>query len=104
MTDEQDNIVWVASFDICKKNFAFCIEEFDEDALLSIKNIPKNLRYNANGTPTQKMSEILKEVYMNGKIILHKNFDLTKNCNPKEKLDPETFHNMVDVLDHFVEY
>ena len=33
--------------------------------------------------------------------ILHKNLDLTENCDPKLKLDPETFHNMIDELDKY---
>ena len=40
----------------------------------------------------------------NGKTILHKNLDLTENCDPKAKLDPETFHNMNDTLDEYLEY
>lgn len=87
-----------------KKNFAFCIEEFSKSDLLSIKNIPSTKRYNEDGTPTPKMQEILDQVCANGKIILHKNLDLTENCDPKAKLDPETFHNMIDALDNYVNY
>jgi hypothetical protein len=50
------------------------------------------------------MNEILEEVFSNGKIILHKNLDLTKNCDAKVKLDPESFHNMTDVLNEHREY
>lgn len=95
---------YICSFDIGKKNFAFCIEEFDKDTLTQIKNIPLTRRYNPNGTPTIEMEAILQKVYKEGKIILHENLDLTKNCDPKKKLDPETFHNMVDVLERYTEY
>ena len=91
----------VASFDIGKKNFAFCIEEFDKKNLIGIENIPAGRRYNADGTLTPEMEELLQRVFSNGKIILHANVDLTKNCDPKQKLDPETFHNMTDVLDEY---
>jgi hypothetical protein len=50
------------------------------------------------------MQKILDQVFLNGKIILHKNLDLTENCDPKLKLDPETFHNMIDELDKYAEY
>ena len=72
--------------------------------MLKIKNISTAKRYNINGTPTKEMQTILDEVFSNGTIILHKNLDLTKNCDPKCKLDPETFHNMVDVLDTYASY
>lgn len=98
------DLVWVASFDIGKINFAFCIEEFDKKELLEIQNIPKSMRYNADGTATKVFAEILEQVFANGKIIIHKNLNLTKNCDPKKKLDPETFQNMVDVLDEYKEY
>jgi len=87
-----------------KKNFAFCIEEFSRKELLKIKNIPASKRYNSDGTPTAKMQEILDQVCANGQIILHKNLNLTENCDPKAKLDPETFHNMIDELDKYVDY
>lgn len=100
MTD----IIYLASFDLGKKNFAFCIEEINKKDLLLINNIPSTKRYKEDGTPTPKMQEILDQVCANGKIILHKNLDLTENCNPKAKLDPETFHNMNDALDKYVTF
>lgn len=87
-----------------KKNFAFCIEEFSKSELLAIKNIPSTQRYNSDGTPTKKMQHILDQVFANGRIVLHKNLNLTENCDPKVKLDPETFHNMIDALDKYAEY
>jgi hypothetical protein len=98
-----DNI-YIASIDIGKKNFAFCIEEFSKKELLNIKNIPFNQRYKEDGTSTPKMKKILDEIFSNGKVIFYDNLDLTQNCDPKCKLDPETFHNMIDALDKHVEY
>lgn len=92
---------YIASFDIGKKNFAFYIEKFDPVKLRCLKNIPKERRYNPNGTPTKEMEQLLNEVYLNGETILHKNLDLTENCNPKEQLDPEIYHNMIDVLNRY---
>lgn len=99
-----NNLIRVASFDIGKKNFAFYIEEFDRSKLMKINNIPSSERYNCNGTPTAKMQQIIEQICSNGTTILHKNLDLTKNCDKNINLDPETFHNMNDVLDEYLDY
>jgi len=102
MSDESS--IWIASFDIGKKNFAFYIEEFDKDDIMDLPVIPKAKRYNPDGTPTSAFSDVLDEVCMNGKNILFSNNDLTNNCDKKAYLDPETFHNMTDLLDIYVDY
>ena len=91
----------IASFDIGKKNFSFYVEEYDEK--LEYEKIPNSKKYNADGTPTEQFEEILNKVYLNGEKILLENVDITEGCDPKAKLDPETFHNMTDVLDHYSE-
>ena len=96
--------VWICSVDIGKKNFAFYVEEINLKDMKKIKNIPKLRRYNINGTPTAGMEKILGQVCMNGKTILHKNSDLTNNCRPGKKLDPETLYNCNDLLDLYGEY
>ncbi len=87
-----------------KKNFAFYVEEMYHKQLSSLKNIPLKDRYNIDGTPTTAMQNLLDQVCMNGKTILHTNSDLTKNCKKGSYLDPETFHNMTDLLDSYSEY
>jgi len=99
-----ENIVWVASFDIGKKNFAFYIEEFDKSKIMNLPFIPNIKRYNANGTVTPEFSKIVNNVCINGKSILFKNTDLTKGCTNNSYLDPETYHNMTDLLDKYVNY
>ena len=94
----------ICSIDIGKKNFAFYIEEIDNESLLSIQNIPKENRYHLNGTPTQDFKNILKQVWTNGKTILFKNNDLTKNCKKGTYLDTEVYHNMIDLLDQHGTY
>jgi hypothetical protein len=94
----------IASFDIGKKNFSFCIEQFDIDELSSLPNIPEKNRYNPDGTTTQDFQEILDLVFSNGHLILHKNIDLTKNCDSKMTLDPESYHNMITELDKYHEH
>lgn len=101
---EQDNILWVASFDMGKKNFAFYIEEFKKNHLQTLTKIPKSQRYNDDGSPTQEFEEILDKVYTNGEKILFKVVDLTNNCKKGSYLDPETFYNMTEVLDRYSEY
>lgn len=99
---------YIASFDLGKKNFAFCIEEVEtknfENLKKELKKIPNNQRYNEDGTPSKKIEKILDEVYKSGKLYLYKNLDLTENCDPKKKLDPETFFNMIDELDKYSDY
>jgi hypothetical protein len=98
------DIIWIASFDIGKKNFAFYIEETNITSLLNLDNIPKINRYNPDGTTTPSFEKLIKNICVNGKTILFKNNDLTKNCNKKSYLDPETFHNMTDLLDKYKKY
>jgi hypothetical protein len=98
------NIVTLASFDIGKKNFSWCVEEFDQTELLELENIPVSKRYNLDGSPTLEMQKLLDQVCMNGRIVSHENIDLTEGCDPKKKLDPLTFHNMIEVLDRFAEF
>jgi len=93
----------LASFDIGKKNFAFYIEEFDDRELEKIENLPMSERYNSDGTCTEDFQKIIQAVTSNGKTILHKNTDLTVNCNNNIKLDPESFFNMNKVLDLYHE-
>ena len=102
--EKKSNTIWCASFDIGSVNFAFYIEEVDYEDLSKIKNIPNKTRYNVDGTPTSDMQNILKEVYKNGKTILHINSDISKNCVKGKQLDQNTFHNMTDLLDSYSEY
>jgi hypothetical protein len=98
------NMIRVLSVDVGKVNFSFLIEEFDSNELLRIKNVPKTKRYNPDGTATEDFQEVLEQVFSNGKIILHKNLDLTENCDSKKTLDPETYYNMNEALDEYDEY
>ena len=97
-------MIRVCSIDIGKKNFAFYIEEIDNEALLSIQTIPKENRYHLNGTPSEEFKSILKRVWSNGKTILFQNNDLTKNCKKGAYLDTEVYYNMIDLLDSHGSY
>jgi hypothetical protein len=100
---EQD-LIWVASFDIGKINFSFYIEEMDRNRLKSLQKIPSSQRYNLNGTTTEIFSRVVDDVCMEGRAILFKNSNLTEGCVKGKYLDPETFHNMTDLLDEHKEY
>jgi len=99
-----NNIIWIASFDIGKKNFCFYIEEINLPELLSIQILPIDKRYNNDGTPTQDFIINLEHIYKNGKVILLENIDLTQNCNPKLYLDFNIFYNINNLLDSYENY
>ena len=96
--------LWIASFDIGKKNFSFYIEECNKEELLTIPNITKNNRYCGNSTPTPNFATLLDKVYKNGQKILLENVDLTKDTNKDLYLDSLIFHNMTKLLDYYIEY
>ena len=75
------------AFDIGKKNFAFVMEEIDDEKLRKIENIPKKERYNKDGTCTQRFQEILQQLYSSGKVLMVENIDLTYDCDKKKYLD-----------------
>ena len=99
-----ENKIWIASFDIGKINFAFYIEEIDKEYLINIKNISKLKRYKPDGTCTTEFSEILDNIFKNGKKILLKNFNISQNIDKKKYFDLEICHNMIDILDQYKEY
>lgn len=98
----------IASFDIGKKNFCFCIEEVDisENDLKDFKQQFKNIKvkYNKDGTLSEDMEIALSDFIQRGRVVLYKNSDITQNCNPHVDLDVETFYNMNDLLDQYKEY
>lgn len=96
------------SIDIGKKNFCFYIEEISDEHLSSLQKLPeknpvKEKRYNEDGTPTEVMTEILREVGVSGKTLLHINQDLTKGTDTKKYLDKAVYYNMVTHLDNYKE-
>lgn len=96
--------VWVASFDIGKKNFAFCIEEFSITDLEGIENIHRNERYHKDGTLKVPFAKIVHRVCSTGKIIMLEHFDLTENTKLEKSLDPMVLMNLTVFLDQYKEY
>ena len=91
----------IIAFDIGKKNFAFVMEEVDDEKLKNITNIPKKERYNKDGTCTEKFTQILQQVYSSANILMVENIDLTYDCNPKKYLDPKIYLNMITEMDKY---
>lgn len=90
----------IASFDIGKRNFSFCVEEVTPGDL-KVKFPNARDRFLSDGTPSVKMHSCIDMVCSQGKIVVHENLDLTQNCDKRKKLDPETFHNFTDVLQKY---
>jgi hypothetical protein len=97
-------LIWVASFDIGKKNFAFYIEECNKKELGNVECLPYSERYHLDGTPTETFTQIINQVCINGKMILFENVDLTTGTNKDYYLDTAIFHNMTDVLNKYTMY
>lgn len=93
--------MYIASFDIGKVNFAFCIEKVDEEKLSKINSIPKTKRYNKDGTVTPAFETIIDSVCTEGEIVLHKNLNLTEGCSADKYLEDIVFLNMYSVLDKY---
>ena len=85
----EDEIIWIASFDIGKCNFAFCVEEINLSLLKSINNIKKEDRYNIDGTCQLKFESLLKNIYLSGKCILLRNYDLTEGTDKDKYFDTD---------------
>lgn len=92
--------MFCASFDIGKKNFSFYVEEFQHCTTMDFT--PNLKKYNEDGTPTPEYQLIIDSHCLNGTRVLLENIDITDGCDPSVKLDPETFHNMTDILDKYV--
>jgi len=97
-----ENKIWCASFDIGKKNFSFYVEEMDLEYIETIADVSPKLKYNNNGSPTEVFIGLLDHLFTDGKTILLENVDITANCDKKVTLDPETFHNMTEILDKYI--
>jgi len=96
--------MWIASFDIGKLNFAFYVEEVDEDELKKIENIEKSKRYNSNGSCSAEFNTLLEKVYLSGKKILLCNYDLTENTSKDKYYDKDICYNMNECLDTYSDY
>ena len=95
------NIKYIVSFDIGKKNFAFCISKIYMNKVNKLDKIIKKERYNKDGTPTEKFQKVIDKLYKCSKIEIMRNLDLTEGCDKKKYLDDKTYLNLIDVLDEY---
>jgi hypothetical protein len=97
--------VWIASFDIGSKNFAFYIEEFDRDIYETIKFPPVSRRYNPDGTCTSIFQIEIDKMIAKSRTVLFKNTDISGGKSYKSNLmNEELFNRMYDLLDKYKPY
>ena len=94
--------MWIASFDIGKKNFSFYIEEINQDLTKKKCNIDPKNRFNKDGTLTEEFSDFMDDLCLNGKKVLLSNNDITDGS--KNYIDYNMYHNMTDLLDKYETY
>jgi hypothetical protein len=75
--------MFIASFDIGKKNLAFCVEKFDQNVI--------------------DENTIIDDMCKTGEIVCFENKSLMKNCDTKKYLDTEVFHNLTKLFDENME-
>jgi hypothetical protein len=90
--------MWIATVDPGKNNFAFSIEEIDENALVTLKKKlpPKNQRVDIYGELIDVYKNALTELYKASKTILFKTVNISLN---KKTLDQNVFMELTRVLD-----
>ena len=86
-------LIYCASFDIGKINFSFYIEEFDVSKLI---NINHTIQYNKDGTIKNESIPIIKDIYKNGKTILHKNYNLITLKENKKIINKTKINKKID--------
>lgn len=90
----------IASFDIGKCNFAFCIEKINPSVLSKIESIPKAKRYEkGSGICTPEFQQIIDSVCVEGELVLYKNTNLTTEKTKNVYLDDIVFVNMYKILE-----
>ena len=98
------NFRYIVSFDIGKKNFAFCVSKVYMTKVNKLNHVNKKERYNKDGTPTTIYNKVLNNLYKCSKVELVRNLDLTEGCDKKKYLDDKTYINLIDVLDEYKKY
>ena len=86
-----------ASFDIGIYNTGVYIEDFDEEKLQEIKNIPRKSRCKSTGEPTKEYQIILDEIYKNGKNVYIGKINFSTSVK-KKYIDKETLDDISNVI------
>ena len=91
----------IVSFDIGKKNFAFCIDKVYTSRVNKIRYIPKKDRYEKDGTPKASFATELNKLYKSSTNVLMRNLDLTEDCDKAKYLDDKVYINLLNTLDEY---
>jgi hypothetical protein len=102
MIKPSNGCIWIASFDIGRRNFAFSIEEINISAIKDIPNKPLGQRYNKDGTLQLDYRKTMQILTDSGKIILLEHKDLTDNTKGID--DITLLINLTKYLDSFRDY
>jgi hypothetical protein len=93
----------IASFDPGKKNFAFCVEEFDTttfDVFSNAGDGDPSSRYRDDGSPSPAFEKTLETICTEGEIIEYANIDLTAKCAPGY-FDYQCLANLTAIFDSY---
>jgi hypothetical protein len=94
--------VWIATIDPGKKNFAFIIQQVDIEQFHKIKFVPKDDRYNDDGTHTSEFKKNIEEICKCSQVIVWKKIDVT--CGSKKYFDEKILYELTNILDSYKEY
>lgn len=97
-------MIWIVSFDIGIKNFAFVISSFSDDVdHIRQHNIPLKDRYMKNNECTPEFHSFLNDyIYKNNfEIVHHHNIDISDPNNTTNQLSSQIFLNICQVLDTY---
>jgi len=90
--------VWIASFDIGIKNFAFWVEKYSSENVDHIRKMhTKKLTYSPDGTACEETQALLETIYTAGTCILFENNALTEEKNAK--VERSTLCALTELLD-----
>ena len=93
-------MVYIASFDIGKKNFAFYVENIPSEEIegWNKNKVPIKNKYYKDGTMMEEWKSIVDEICFSGITVLSKNYDLTEGQDIKT-INRTVYNNMYKVLD-----
>jgi hypothetical protein len=89
--------IWIASFDIGIKNFAFWVEKYSSENVNDLRKKYSAPTYSPDGTASQKTQEMLELIYTSGQCIIFENNALTDE--KKATVNRDTLCSLTELLD-----
>ena len=98
-TTKRKGDLWIASFDVGIKNFAFWVDKYTAADVVYIteRKGRQNLTYAADGTPSEETQALLETIYTSGKCVTFENNALTEE--KKANVDRSTLCALTELLD-----